>query len=370
MSKEVLSLLKDLSQPAGPSGFEGPVREHLRELWDPLVDQLRVSRLGSLYATKRGSGADPRPATRFAEDRSSVVLGEHRPSVMLAAHMDTIGLMVASLADGFLRIAPIGGLDLRVLPGQPVIVHGRRDVQGLIVQPPKPSLPEDRRNEPVQLENLLVDTALPPRKVSEAIRPGDPISFAQSAFEMGEDLLAGPSLDNRASLAALTICLRELGQREHRWDLVAVATVQEELTFGGALTAGFDLSPTVAIAVDVTFARGPGLPKHKTFVLGKGPTNGFGPNIHPGVYSALKQAAERIEIPLTQEVLPTHSGTDAIALQIAGEGIPTGVLGIPLKYMHTPVEVVSANDIDRAGRLLAEFVAGLSSATLEGLSWD
>jgi len=347
---ETLPLLKELIELPGLSGYEGPVQERMRVEWEPLSDEVRVGRIGSLYATKRGSGRQP------------------RKSVMLAAHMDAIGMMVSEFVDGFIRVAPIGGLDARVLPGQPVIVHGRRELPGIVVHPPMHSLPEELRRKPIPLEYLLVDVGVP--NPARTVRIGDLISFAQQPIELGEDVLSGHSLDNRASLVAITECLRELGRREHEWDVLAVATVQEEEGFAGAYAAGFELKPTIAIAVDVTFARGPGLREHKTFPLGKGPANGWGPNIHPGIYSALESAARRVEIPLTREVLPVHSGTDAYALQIAGEGIPTGLISIPLKYMHTPVEVVSLKDVRRAGRLLAEFVAGLETDFMETLSWD
>ncbi|MFV1859124.1 MAG: M42 family peptidase [Anaerolineales bacterium] len=347
---EIQSLLKELIQLPGLSGYEGPVQQRMRAEWEPLSDEVRVGRIGSLYATKRGSGQEP------------------RKSVMLAAHMDAIGLMVSELVDGFIRVAPIGGLDARVLPGQPVIVHGRRELPGIVVQPPMHSLPENLRRKPIPLEYLLVDVGLP--NPARVVRTGDLISFAQPPIELGEEVLSGHSLDNRASLVAITECLRELGRREHEWDVVAVATVQEEETFAGAYAAGFELKPSVAIAIDVTFARGPGLPEHKTFPLGKGPTNGWGPSMHPGIYSALEAAAKRVEIPLAREVLPSNCGTDAFALQIAGEGIPTGLISIPLKYMHTPVEVVSLKDVRRTGRLLAEFVAGLNSDFMDTLSWD
>jgi endoglucanase len=347
---DTLSLLKELIQLPGLSGYEDPVQQRVRTEWGPLSDDIRVGRIGSLYATKRGSGEEP------------------RQSVMLAAHMDAIGLMVSELVDGFIRLAPIGGLDARVLPGQPVIVHGRRELPGIVVQPPLHGLPENLRSKPIPLKFLLVDVGLP--NAASLVRPGDLISFAQPPIMLSDDVLAGHSLDNRTSLVAITECLRELGRREHEWDVLAVATVQEEETYAGAYAAGFELKPSVAIAVDVTFARGPELPEHKTFPLGKGPTNGWGPNIHPGIYSALEQAAKRVEIPLAREVIPAQGGTDAFALQIAGEGIPTGLVSIPLKYMHTPVEVVSLKDVRRAGRLLAEFVSGLNSNFMDSLSWD
>ena len=276
--------------------------------------------------------------------------------------------MVSELDRGFIRVAPIGGLDPRVLPGQPVIVHGRRELPGVIVRPPKHSLPPDKRSGPTSLEYLLVDVGL--TKPERIARPGDLISFSQQPIKIGEDLLSGHSLDNRASLVAITECMKELRRREHEWDVVAAATVQEEETMAGAYAAGFEYKPALAVAVDVTWARGPGLPEHKTFPVGKGPTNGWGPNMHPGVHLALEEAAKRVEIPLTKEVLPANSGTDAYALQISGEGIPTGLVSIPLKYMHTPVEVVSLKDVRRTGRLLAEFVAGLSTEFMDTLRWE
>ena len=345
-----LSLLKQLIELPGLSGYEGPVQRRMHTEWEPLSDEIRVGRIGSLYARKRGSGQEP------------------RKSVMLAAHMDAIGMMVSELVEGFIRVAPIGGLDPRVLPGQPVIVHGRRELPGIVVQPPDHNLPDDLSRKPIPLKYLLVDVGLP--DPARLVRIGDLISFAQPPIELGEDVLSGHSLDNRASLVAITECLRELGRRDHEWDVLAVATVQEEETFAGAYAAGFELKPSIAIAVDVTFARGPGLPEHKTFKFGKGPANGWGPNIHPGIYSAIEEAAKRVEIPLTREVLPVHSGTDAFPLQIAGEGIRTGLISIPLKYMHTPVEVVSIKDVQRTGRLLAEVVAGLAADFMDTLSWD
>jgi endoglucanase len=183
-------------------------------------------------------------------------------------------------------------------------------------------------------------------------------------------MLVGHSLDNRASLAALVVCLRELEKREHEWDVITVATTQEEETMVGALTSAFELRPSIAVAVDVTWARGPGLPEHKTFPIGEGPTNGWGPNIHPAVHRAIEETAKRVEIPLTKEILPKHSGTDAYAMQVAREGIPTGLVSIPLKYMHTPVELVSMKDIERTGRLLAEFLCGLDAESMDALTWD
>jgi endoglucanase len=177
-------------------------------------------------------------------------------------------------------------------------------------------------------------------------------------------------LDNRVSVAALTVTLQELQSKSHAWDVWAVATAQEEETLGGAFTSAFGLHPDLAIAVDVTFAKGPGANDWQTFPLGKGPTLAFGPNIHPFLHKKLKDLADRLEIPYAVEVLPRHSGTDTYAMQVTAEGIPTAVIGIPLRYMHTPVEVVAYKDIQRAGRLTAEFIAALEPDFVEKITWD
>jgi endoglucanase len=202
------------------------------------------------------------------------------------------------------------------------------------------------------------------------VRIGDLISFAQEPTELTGDTLAGKSLDNRASVAALSLCLDHLQKRSHDWDVWAVATSQEEETFGGAKTSAFQLRPQLAVAVDVTWGKSPGSPEHKTFPLGKGPTLGWGPNIHPGLHKSFKELADQLEIPHAIEVMPRHSGTEAFALQVAAEGIPTMVVTIPLRYMHTPVELVNLKDIRRTALLLSEFITHLDVDYMDKLTLD
>lgn len=349
---ELLTFLNSLLTSPGLSGHEGPIREVIEPAWRPVTDEISLSRLGSLHGLKKGSAPEP------------------RPTILIAAHMDAIGLMVTSLVDGFIQVTEVGGLDARVLPGQLVTVHGRQDLPGVIVQPPAHLLPGGDRKGPVPLNNLLVDTGLKPQRVKNLVRTGDLISFAQEPIQLQADTLAGHSLDNRASVAALTLCLDELQKRNHAWDVWAVATAQEEETMGGARTSAFQLRPQLAVAVDVTWGRSTGTPDHKTFPLGKGPTLGLGPNIHPGLHGTFKEVADNLEIPYAVEVMPRHSGTDAYALQVAAEGIPTMVVSIPLRYMHTPVEVVALKDIRRTAHLLSEFIAHLDSDYMEKLTLD
>lgn len=349
---DTLPFLKKMISASGLSGYEQPIRSLIEAAWKPLTDELSVSRLGSLHGLRRGSAPQP------------------RPSILISTHMDAIGLMVTGIVDGFLRVTGIGGLDARVLPGQLVTVYGREELPALIVQPPARLLPPEVVEGAVPIEHLLVDTGLLPAETACLVRVGDLVSFAQPPLETAAETLTGHSLDNRASVAALTCCLEALQMRPHAWDVWAVASVQEEVTMGGAATSAFELRPSLGVAIDVTFASSPGSPSHKTFPLGKGPTLLWGPNAHPYLHKTFKELAERLEIPFAVEVAPRHSGTDAFAIQVAAEGIPSMVLGIPLRYMHTPVEMVAIKDITRTGRLLAEFIAQLDVNYMEKLTWD
>jgi endoglucanase len=349
---DILPFLKDLISLPGLSGYETPAAHLIAEKWQPLVHEISLSRLGSVHGLRRGAGAQP------------------RPTVMVAAHMDAIGLMVTGNTDGFLHVTPVGGVDARILPGALVTVHGRQALPGVVVQPAARLLPAEVRDEAVPLEHLLVDVGLPRRKVAGLVRPGDLVSFANPPVELSGETLSGHSLDNRASVAALTVCLEELQSRPQVWDVWAVATVQEEVGLIGAFSSTFHLRPTIAVVVDVTWAKGPGASDWNAMPLGKGPTLTMGPNIHPALHSAFKDLADRLEIPYTLEYTAGNSGTDAAATQITAEGIPTMLLGLPLRNMHTPVEVVAVKDIQRLGRLMAEFIAGLEADFFDKITWD
>ncbi|HEY9075921.1 MAG TPA: M20/M25/M40 family metallo-hydrolase [Anaerolineaceae bacterium] len=351
---EITPFLKKLLTLPGLSAYEDPVREAIATEWRPLVDELSVSRVGSLHGVRRGRGT----------------WEGKRPGILIATHMDAIGLMVTGVVDGLLRVTEVGGVDPRVLPYQPVTIHGRRDLPGVIVQPPESLLPSNTRGKPVRLQHLLVDTGLLPEEVHELVRVGDLISFATQPVELAGETLAGHTLDNRASVAALTICLQELKRTAHPWDVWAVATVQEEETYAGGYTSPVDIHPDLAIAVDVTFAKGPGVSDYRGFPLGKGFTVGYGANVHTAMFTALKDLADEMDLPNHVEVMPNQSGTDAYPMQVVEEGIPTAIIGIPLRYMHTPVETVSLKDINRVGRLLAEFISRLDDHFMEKICWD
>jgi putative aminopeptidase FrvX len=284
--------------------------------------------------------------------------------------MDSVGLMVTLIKDGFIYFTEIGGYDARILPGQPVIVHGKKDLAGVLAQPPDRLLPDDQKGNPVKVEHLFVDVGLEPRDVEKWVKTGDLISMAQAPIELGGDLVSGHSQDDRASVAAITVCLDELQHMQHAWDVWAVATVQEEESFAGGYTSPFEIRPDIGIAVDVTFGRGGEGKDFRTYPVTGGPTIGLGPNVHTGLHRRMMKLAESLDMPHNVEIMPKHSGTDAYPMQVVHAGIPTMVLGIPLRYMHSPVEVSSLKDIERCGHLMAEFIARLEPDAMQNIQWD
>lgn len=352
MAIDNLETLKKLISLPGLSAYEEPVREVIKTAWQPFVDQINVSPLGSLHGLRKGSGAEP------------------RKKILLAAHMDAIGLMVTGIQNGLIRFTEVGGVDPRILPGLSVIVHAKRNLPAVVVQPADYLIEPSQREKSVAMEHLFIDTGLDEEDVRKLVQIGDLISFAQEPIELSGKTLVGHSLDNRISVMAITYCLQQLNHLRHKWDVWAVATVQEEETMGGGFTSPFEIKPDIAVAVDVTFASGPGASDWRTFSLDKGPTLVWGPNIHPYVYKTFLDVAEKLEIPVQKEVAPRHTGTDAYAMQVVAGGFPTLVIGIPLRYMHTPVEMITLKDMERAGRLMAETIVRLEEDFMNKLNWD
>lgn len=344
--------LMELSEAPGIAGYERPVRELIAQTWEPLADALRVDAMGSLIATLHGSGSEP------------------RPRILITAHMDEIGLMVTQIEDGFIRVTNVGGIDQRVLLAQPVIVHGAEPLPGLIAARPPHVLPESQRKKYPGYDDLAVDVGLPSSKVAKLVRVGDPVTFDQQAVKLGDGWISGKAMDNRASVACMTRLLELLGERRPAWDVLVAATVQEEVGLKGGATVGYGSEADLAIVVDTTWGIGVGVGDDKGFKLGDGPTLGLSAEAHPKLFEWIQDAGKEHEIKLQTEVLPGASGTEAQELRLSREGIPTAILSIPIRNMHTPVEVVSLRDIQRAARLIAAFVTTLDGETLSKLTWD
>lgn len=348
----IIELLKRLSQAIGVTGYSGPnaIQEVVMAEMTPVVDRVERDRMGSVIGFKAG--------------RQLPAEGQARRKIMLAAHLDEIGAVVTKIDQGVLRFSRVGGLDNRVLMGQEVVVHGQRDLPGLIGSIPPHLLPPDQPADKVDPTEMHIDVGLPPRQVEKLVQVGDLVSFARPPVELLNGLVSGKAMDNRSSVAAMIICLQELNKTQHDWDVYAVATADEEWgSFVGATTQAYVIRPDVAIAIDVTFAD----VEEIEVALDAGPVLGLGPSNHPAVRRRLLELCHQLELKHQSEVMPSGAGTDAYAIEISREGVPTVLISVPSRYMHSPVEVVHPKDVERIGRLLAYFIAGLAESFVSEL---
>jgi len=335
-----IELLQRLSESDGISGFEAGIGKVVEEEMRSAGAVVEVDRVGNRIALLPGS--------------------EDGGRLLLTAHADEIGLIVRKVdRGGVLRFAAVGGIDPRVLPGQEVMVHGEKRLPGVIGSEPPHLQLEEEKDRVVEIEDLFIDVGLTERTVRRRVKTGDPIALSRKFMEMEGGLCAAKAFDDRASLAALVLAVEELARRDHRWDIYAVATVQEEIAHLGATVSAYGLDPGLAVVLDVTYGDMLGVDKYETYELGGGPTLGVGPGYHPRLRARLMETAEREGIPIQDEAEPRPRGTDAAAIQLTREGVPTALVGIPVRYMHTFAEVVATADVEGAARLLVEFSAEL-----------
>jgi len=342
--------LERLLEEPGPSGFESRPARVWRAEAQGFTDRVWSDVHGNSFA-------------EVGKDR--------RPRVMLAGHVDEIGFQITHVdEDGFLYMDGIGGWDPQVVVGQRVRVMGRQgDVPGVVGKKPIHLLKPDDRKKVSELSDLWVDLgAASSEEVSElGVRVGDPMVLSPGFLRLAGDRIASRAIDNRAGAYVVLEALRFLADDPPpHAGAVAVATVQEEIgyTGGGARSSAFALDPDVALVVDVTFstdvpdANKKELGEHG---IGAGPVLSRGSAMHPFVFDRLTEIADREEIPYSVQAAPRASRTDADGIFLVRTGVPTGLVSIPNRYMHSPNEVVSVEDLVRAARLLAGFVRSLEA---------
>lgn len=351
----VKDFLQKLSESVGVSGYEHTVRDLIIEEFRPYVDEISVTPMGSVIALKRGTH-NPQSKTPA-------------PKVLIEGHMDEIGLMVTDIERGFLRFTQVGGFDVRVLLAQEVIVHGKQELPGIIGARPPHVLTAEEREKVIPMSDLFIDLGLPEDRVHELVKVGDTITLARKMVPLKNNLVAGKAFDDRCAIVTIAEALRHLSTLKHTWDVYAIANVQEEAGVGflGATTTTYQINPDVAIALDVSHADQPNTTEINAVPLNDGMGIAMGPNIHPLVHKKLAEVAQANEIPFEVTAYTGATGTDAWAIQVVREGIPTGLIDIPLRYMHTSVETLSLNDLERIGRLMALFCASLDEKILKAL---
>lgn len=343
-------LLEKLSNGSSVSGFEHKVNDLIISAFNNHADHITTDKLGNIIMLKKG-------------------VNNHDPiKIMISAHMDEIGLMVKYIEDnGFIRFTNIGGIDPRTILGQEAVVHGKEDLFGIIGSKP-PHLQEPSEiDRAIKMEDMIIDIGFPKEKVLELVNIGDPITIKREFKTLQGDRVMGKSLDDKAGVAAMYESILELSKLKHEADVYFVATVQEEVGIRGAFTSTYKINPDIGIAIDVGFGSTPELQKGSTIDMGKGPGITIGGNIQPGLRNKIIEIAKKYNIPYQIEVTPGPTGTDGRAMQITREGIPTLCLSIPLRYMHTSVEIIDMEDLKNTAKLLAFFIASITRDNLEGL---
>ncbi len=332
--------LKDVVQAFGVPGFEDEIRKLVREKMEKHADEVFVDRMGNVIGVKKG--------------------GERK--VMLAAHMDQIGFMVKSITeDGYLIIAPIGGIHTTVLRSSVVRIKTSKGfIYGVIGEKP-PHLGKEKKS--VEFKDLRVDIGAKDRKEAEkSVKIGDVGSFEPRYMELGDKIVAN-SLDDRVGVYTL---LKVMEKVESDATLYFVATVQEEIGLKGARTSSFGIAPDIGIAVDVTHATMPGVSSDEVPIkIGEGPVLGVGATANPKVYRHIMEVAKKKKIPLQIEANPSWSGTDADIIQLARDGVATAVISIPERYMHSPVELISKKDVNNTIKLIKEALKNIGKVSLE-----
>jgi endoglucanase len=343
-------LLQSLLTAAGPSGHEREVAQAWRDGARRFTDMVGSDHVGSSFARVQGT----------AGGRKLAVVG----------HIDEIGVHVSHIDDdGFLRFGEVGGWDPLVLVGQRVAISTRGGpVTGVIGRKPIHLMKDDDRKQAPKLKDLHIDIGA--RDGDEArslVRIGDVAVIDVAPVELPNGRVISRALDNRVGCYVAAEAARLVAERGGApGDVTALAVVQEETTFAGSRTSAFANQPDVAIVVDLTFATdqpgvelGP-ITKH---TLGSGPVIARGTTLHPVVFELLYETAEAEGIPFTVESLGRGTGTDADAIHLSRSGVPTGLVSVPSRYMHSPVEMVSLEDVDAAARLIASFAARLGPET-------
>lgn len=296
-----------------------------------------------------------------AEIKNGNVIGkfgkfnESLPSLVLDAHIDQIGMIVTYITDeGFVKIGNLGGIDRRLLPAQQVVIHGKRDIKGVICSVP-PHL-SSGKNEVISFSDAAVDTGITKSELEEIISYGDTITFDVKCRSLIGSRITGGALDDRCGVASILYALELLKEQKTSYNVTVIFSSQEELGERGAAIGAFEINPDIAIAVDVSFAFAKGENEQKCGYLGKGPMIGISPSLSREISHKLIDTAKNSKIPYQLEVMNGLTSTNADRYSVNREGAESCTVSIPLRNMHTPVEVIDISDVELTGKLLAEFI--------------
>jgi len=339
---DIINTLKNLCELPGPAGFEEPVAEYAKTLLEPYMDEVWIDVLGNVIGVRRCGK-------------------ENAKKLLLDAHIDEIGLVVTGIEEGFLRFARLGGLDPRNIPASGVMIQTNPPLYGVISVLPPHILKKEDTEKNFKIEDLFIDIGLTQEEAEKLVQPGTHGVIACGVKEMGDNMICGKAIDDRAGLVAILRALELLKDTELDVDLYVMASVQEEVGVRGATTGAFAVDPDYCIVTEVDHAKTPDAkPSEASAELGKGVVITRGPNMNPRLTENMIKYAADNNIDHQIGVIPGgSSGTNARAIQISREGVATALLGIPLRYMHSAHEFASLDDIESMAKLLSETVKSM-----------
>jgi endoglucanase len=349
MQEDRFSFLKELVEAPSPSGYEGPAQRLWWREVAQFADEVRTDTHGNVIAAVNPGGA---------------------LRVMLAGHCDELGFIVTYVDDdGFLWFAPIGGFDAVIVPGQRVYVHtADGPLLGVIGRRPIHVIRPEDRAKGVDLKDLWIDVgASDGMEARDLVAIGDPVTIAQGMERLRGDLVVSRALDNKMGAFMVAETLRNVARGRPRAAVYGVSTVQEEIGLRGAQTSTYSVDPHVGIAIDVTWATDhPGMKEERKrtgeMLLGRGIVITRGANVNPIVFQRLVRAATDGSLPYQVRAIGGGTGTDGNAMQVSRGGVAMGVVGVPLRYMHTPVEILSLADLESSIAVLTRFLLDLDES--------
>ena len=343
-------ILKDLINSISPSGYEGPAAKIWKKEAVKFADSVWTDSHGSSHA---------------------IVNSSKKITVMLAGHCDEIGFQVSYVDDnGFIWIQPIGGWDAQIAQGQRVQILTKKGiVKGVVGKLAIHLQTPEQRKKVSEIKDLWVDIGSKNKKQTESLVDiGDPLVINYGFDDLNNDIVVGRAFDNRSGAFVVLEAARQLSKLKTNVKVHSVATSQEEIGLRGAQTSSFEANPDFAIAVDVTFATdhpqmGEVIKRENIIKLGGGPVLSRGPNMNPKLFELIVKTAKENKIPLQINAEPRGTGTDANAIQLCRSGVPTCLVSIPLRYMHSPCELVNLKDIENCSKLITKTVQKVTSKT-------
>lgn len=331
---DIKSVLKALTDCVGVSGDEFSASEKAAEFLREYAEDVSVDAFGNVTGYVKSGKPNAK-------------------TLLLDAHIDQVGLIVTFIDEkGFVGVGACGSPDLRTLLAQSVVIHGRKDVLGVVSTLP-PHVSKDKSAP--EIGDIFIDIGLSKEKAEELISQGDRVTINSDFRELSETLLSAPATDDRSGVCAILLALEMLKSQKLAYDISVCFSCREETGESGAKMSGFRLKPDEALVVDVSFARTPDSSEKDTAELGSGVMIGFSAALDREMSNRLCTAAKNAEIPFTCEIMPSSTGTNADALGVSGCGVKCCTLSLPIRYMHTAVETIDLRDIEAAARLICEY---------------